>query len=183
MIDYQILANAIAFYSQKGFNEISVPWIVSKYISDITMPADRTATFARTKCIEYVDPVLVGSAEQSFLQLRLDGNLPDGKYQATSPCFRDESDDTHFPYFMKNELIVIRNSGVEDADEFCKEHLLMPAYEFMRSINSSVYIVQTDAGWDIMKGDLELGSYGYRYHASIGYWFYGTGVALPRISM
>jgi hypothetical protein len=182
MIDYGILAKAISFYGTQGFKEIDVPWIVSRCASDITTPSFVTATSAVCNSIDYEDPVLVGSAEQSFLQMRLDGNLPDGKYQATSPCFRDESDETHFPYFMKNELIWISSQKL--TIEQCYRVVLEPAFDFMKSVRgSSVYIEKTDKGCDIMIGSLELGSYGVRYHRDIGYWIYGTGVALPRISM
>lgn len=182
MIDYKIIANSVSFYSSAGFKEVNVPWIVSKRASDITLPRDRIATPANSKVIHYAEPVLVGSAEQSFLQLRLDGKLSDGLYQATSPCFRDEMDDTHFPYFMKTELIQI--SATELSDQQCYNSVLPLAFSFMFNYRTDIHIEKTKDGWDIVtSGGLELGSYGVRQHSDIGYWIYATGVALPRLTM
>ncbi len=50
----------------------------------------------------------MGSAEQGFVQLMLDGKLPLGSHMAAGPCFRDdEVDDLHQKTFFKVELIIV----------------------------------------------------------------------------
>lgn len=182
MINYALIAEAEKYYQQYGFELIDVPWIVSRQINSITMPADKKAfVISDVDSIEYWEPTLVGSAEQSFMQMAWDGNLHYGRYVATTPCFRDENDKTHFPYFMKVELFDRRRKRPLDAEML---DLLDTALLFFRQYKHGLRVVKTADGCDIeTESGLEIGSYGIRYHPHIGYWIYGTGLALPRFEM
>lgn len=46
-----------------------------------------------------------------------------------------------------------------------------------------IEVVDTDEGFDLQLGGIEIGSYGKRHHDSFGPWAYGTGLALPRFSV
>lgn len=174
-IDWQRVARAIAHYTAIGYQYVEAPWIVGEEALAATLPPGRTGL--RTQ-----DGPLVGSAEQSFLQLMLDGQLCAGRYVAASPCFRDdEIDELHQRTFFKVELIWVLAAGqsavlvdqtVRDAtDFFCQ---IAPA--------GSLAQLKVDAGVDIELGGVEIGSYGcrqYRGHR----WVYGTGLAEPRFSV
>src|ERR1700722_19548558 len=100
LIDYNILNHSIFYYKTNGFEYIEVPWTVDESISNMTKPDYKKNFFLKEKS-------LVGSAEQSFMQLIKENKLNYGKYITTTPCFRDEIvDDLHKQYFMKTELIV-----------------------------------------------------------------------------
>ena len=47
-------------------------------------------------------------------------------------------------------------------------------------MNNVPTAVKTDEGYDLEINGIEVGSYGARYHAKIGWWAYGTGLAEPR---
>ena len=154
------------------------------------------AVFATTSLGRFVHSVnhptlvannyLVGSAEQSFIQRMMDGSLPRfGKYQAITPCFRDdEIDDQHQQYFMKLELIHV------GANHDSLAYVLKDAVSVIRSLTSRrINVVKTEDGYDIcsVQDDMslvEIGSYGYRELASDPSikWVYGTGLAEPRFS-
>jgi len=42
MIDYGRLDRSLSFYQEKGFSRIESPWTVTKEISGITKPKDKT---------------------------------------------------------------------------------------------------------------------------------------------
>ena len=174
MIDYQVLDNSIKFYESRGYNRIEAPWTVTHAVSDITRPV-----FASNFSIEGKDKVLVASAEQSFLYLNLKGFLPLGKYQAITPCFRDEPFDAwHTKYFMKNELIQTDSTTVDDLINVLNDASLF----FSTRLDDNVQLLQTEEkAFDLMYRDIELGSYGIR-SCSFLTWIYGTGVAEPRFS-
>lgn len=118
---------------------------------------------------------LVGSAEQSFIELLIRQQKL-GKHCAITPCFRHEAeyDDLHHAYFMKCELF---NS---DATPENLQQMITDAVDFFRQY-LPVTVITTEIGYDIMAGDSELGSYGFRkYHNT--QFVYGTGCALPRLS-
>jgi len=173
MIDYQILSDSIDYYETKGFKRIESPWTVTKEISKITAPPNSTFF-----TIEEKKKVLVASGEQSLLYLYNKGFLPKGKFQTTTPCFRDELfDSLHTKYFIKNELMITDSvnqttlaSTVDDALSFFKKWL--PDVEVKDTGNFS---------FDIVYQGIELGSYGMR-KCSFICWIYGTGVAEPRFS-
>ena len=91
-IDWKLLYEAKAFYEGLGFEYIEVPWIVEPSATSVTFGGAPHGT-------QYGD--LVGSAEQSFIQMILRGELSVGKYQAITPCFRSDTlDETHESHFM-----------------------------------------------------------------------------------
>src|SRR5690606_35745906 len=93
-------SESLDFYEARGYVYMEVPWIVSDEAINVTLPPEAEATTTPLG-------ILVGSAEQSFIELLLRGeNIT--KACAITPCFRDEIDgwdDLHQPYFMKLELI------------------------------------------------------------------------------
>lgn len=174
MIDYKIIDNSIKFYEDNGFNRIESPWTVTKSISAITKPEGKIDWEINGK-----NKVLVASGEQSFLYLYLKGFLPKGKYQTTTPCFRDEVfDQYHTKYFIKNELIVTDNVNQEELHKMikiCKKF-------FEKELKEDVEVRETEIGYDIEVRGIEIGSYGIRGCEYLD-WIYGTGVAEPRLSM
>lgn len=177
MIDWMRLARAVEFYRQKGYRYIEAPWAVSAETSAITCPSPKfTAEVAGLGS-------LVGSAEQSFLQLQQEG-LPEGYYMAVTPCFRlgDYEDDLHFPYFMKLELYL--NIQEEGARVIAFMKMLQEAGELFRELGATKDNLQarpTEEGVDIELNGIEIGSYGLRESANLK-WVYGTGLALPRFT-
>lgn len=172
-MNYALITEAMSHYASLGYTYVEVPWLVDREAIDITLPAG-------AKPVECLNRFLVGSAEQSFIYLIRQGLLAPGRYQAISPCFRDDpEDELHQKYFMKLELIHVGGhilkdyrQVIDDARSFYERHV-------------DVTEKQTDEGWDIVdrKNLIELGSYGRRSHSSTGPWIYGTGVAEPRLSI
>jgi seryl-tRNA synthetase len=189
MINYALLANAMAYFSAQytncGFARIEVPWSVKAKALRITAPPG--VDWYRHQDGKY----LVASGEQSFLQLMLDKALPPGRYCCLTPCFRgDEEDLLHKHYFMKVELI---NTLKPDATAV-QEMIAAAKWFFEHSVKISCRVVDTvPEEWDEVnvgktfdivdtKHEIELGSYGIREHSSVGRWAYGTGIAEPRAS-
>ncbi len=172
MIDYQKIAAAIGFYKQNDYEYTDVPWTVSEDTMLITAPSKSGIIGSDFGC-------LVGSAEQSFLQMIKDKELPLGKYVACTPCFRnDENDFFHRQYFVKVELIRTDKVDAEALDE-----MLNMCLGFFNVYVPS-FIEKTDSGFDILSEHrIELGSYGIRSHPDVGSWVYGTGCAEPRLSI
>ena len=170
MIDYQKLASAIAFYKQAGYSYIDVPWVVDADVALITTEENRL--------IKSDFGCLVGSAEQSFLQVIYSDLLPKGKYVACTPCFRpDVNTYLHKQYFMKVELI-----RTDKVDSDSLQEMINQCFHFY-SVYVKCYIKETEEGFDIMSDEhIELGSYGIRSSPLVGEWIYGTGCAEPRLS-
>lgn len=181
-MNYSRLVNAQRFYEAKDYVVVDAPWAITAAVNEITKPVEDDHLMLNSN----VDSVLVASAEQSFLQLRVDGLLPDGKYQAITPCFRDEPviDEIHQQSFMKLELIKISSTKFELVDVL---EVVKHASEFFINQGLRVKAVETNEATHSIDlvcyvTGIELGSYGIRYDESIGYWIYGTGVAEPRCS-
>lgn len=105
MINWHLFSKAITTYTHLGYKLIEVPWLVDQQTINVTLPPGKKP-FTVDGCGEVNQ--LVGSAEQSFIYLALQGKLLPGKYQALTPCFRDDQEDElHHKYFMKLELIHI----------------------------------------------------------------------------
>jgi hypothetical protein len=121
---------------------------------------------------------LVGSAEQSFIELLLRGEKIT-KACAITPCFRMEPkyDEQHHAYFMKLELI---NS---DATSKNLRNMIGDAVDFFSRYLEVIVISTGPDMFDIVdkKREIELGSYGFR-EVNGQRFIYGTGVALPRLS-
>ncbi|HLC71625.1 MAG TPA: hypothetical protein VJI32_06440 [Candidatus Nanoarchaeia archaeon] len=178
-MDLELITFAEKFYQSRGYQKIDVPWAVDKEVLDITLPVGK-------KGADLLDKKLVGSAEQSYLQLLKEKKIASGKYVATTPCFRDDLiDELHQHYFLKTELIHIDLQG--NLGEKDIEKIIDNALEFFGFL-LPVKKQQTDIGYDIVdeKLGIELGSYGTRQHQfSEDYtvqWAYGTGIALPRLT-
>lgn len=180
---YYRFDDAQNFYEGCGYNDIDVPWDVSQTSIEATIPPGCVPVpFLNSK-------LLVGSAEQSFVELMLLpqslGKLTPGKYQAVTPCFRDDpEDEIHHKYFMKLELIdYYRNSNVAHVVHHNRlDRILNDAKGFFQKY-LKVETLRTDNGIDIIqsKTGIELGSYGYRSFQGHE-WVYGTGLAEPRLS-
>lgn len=170
IINWQRLAYAEHHYGALGYARTDVPWIVSRQAYRETAPGDHLY-------MQTIGGYLVGSAEQSFIQLLKEG-VNVGKAQAITPCFRweEEYDDLHYPYFMKLELF---------SPCFAKYDLTLmigDAITLFRRYCDPV-VTQTDIGFDLVdrRTGIELGSYGVRT-ASEHRFTYGTGLAEPRLS-
>lgn len=173
MIDYSNLVDSQKFYKSYGFKAIEAPWIITQKVNALTMPPDRKPNLIDG------EGVLVGSAEQSFLQMYYSKMLKPGKYQAITPCFRNEEilDELHHPYFMKNELIitdVVNPEMLYATIQNCMKF-------FKKYIPENLRLEKTEEGYDIMYKDIELGSYGIR-ECEFLQWIYATGCAEPRLS-
>lgn len=178
MIHWVLLGEAMKFYQNRGYKYVEAPWIVHNVMNMITCPhEDFLMKIAGT------NSSLVGSAEQSFLSMQLNGKLPKGKYVSCSPCFRNETaaDALHLPYFMKVELYQTDKTEIDDMYA-----LIQDAEDFFHSTYSGnkkqgLKRVVTGEGVDIEINGIEVGSYGLRNFSSHK-WIYGTGLALPRFS-
>ena len=177
-IDWSRLARAQAFYTAKGYEYVEVPWAVPEDVVYGTMPPGATPIHAG------LDSILVGSAEQGFLDmaLRSKGRLSTGNlYFSISPCFRGETNVIlgHTQLcFMKLELFA------PDSDfevEETSKHLLDDAEQFMTTEGAHLTRVQTEAGFDLECANIEVGSYGTRQFEGV-HWAYATGLAEPRFS-
>lgn len=181
MIDYTLIAAAGTFYTGQGYRQVDAPWLVRREIVDLTTPP-------QCRVHETFDGCLVGSGEQSLLQMYLNGEIGQGRYQCVTPCFRDEPvvDEAHRPWFLKLELIQLLDPAARPAwVVHLIDQMLRDAQAFMgRYVLTSVKVVPAgDApAYDIYSGDLELGSYGARRHGDL-LWVYGTGVVEPRLSL
>ena len=180
-IRWHLLTDALAHYKNCGYQEAAVPWLVSKPAMQVTFPA-RDKVFAENNGgYETCYGDLVGSAEQSFIQMQIDGLLPPGRYVALSPCFRiePEYDDLHFPYFAKTELYVTDDPTLSHLNKIIEE-----ALAYFRSLADprvEFTIEKTDIGYDINANGTEVGSYNRVEHQGVT-WLCGTAMAEPRFS-
>ena len=174
MIDYNLINKSINFYATRGFQRIETPWLVTEAVDSITRPKN-----VEPYIVEAKKKNLIASGEQGFLYLYLKEYLPKGKFQTTTPCFRNDSFDyIHTKYFIKNELI-----DTKDLSQQNLSYIVEQAEEFFNSLfeDKSVSVITTSDGFDIMLGEYELGSYGIR-ECKFLKWIYGTACAEPRTS-
>lgn len=177
-VDYRLLAEAQSFYEGHGFEYLELPWAVSAQAVGVTLPANKNA-FALTP-----GSYLVGSAEQSFIELMMQG-IPLDKHCAITPCFRDDAEDEwHQKYFMKLEFFRFLPLGMNKAvvQKYLR-HAVDIALEF-HGQHLAVETMETPEGTDIVcaRTGVELGSYGVRWLDDVGGWIFGTGAAEPRLS-
>lgn len=176
MIDYQNLGYAVLWYSVRGFKVIDLPWVASRETIEATLPEGHTIVNSDLGC-------LVGSAEQSFLELVKTIGLK-GKYQATTPCFRNEPvDDTHQKYFMKTELF--QNINVTEENLLAMIETARGFFNIYGKGVDAVVVKTGELSYDIIDAStgIELGSYGIRNHPNFGSWIYGTGCSEPRFTI
>ncbi len=187
-MDYIRIGNAVEFYISKGYTFINVPWVVDKDTMMLTCPDEYFVIDSD------VGP-LVGSAEQGFLSLTLNSDLPAGNYVGVTPCFRREKNDYwHQDYFMKVELFSTLNPSLETY-----QRLQRDAYEFFQTQTTGK--LEINNLFDMRKGNfddpnlfdvyfsdinlnnIEIGSYGMRRVSERNIeWCFGTGLAEPRFS-
>lgn len=179
-IDYKILADACAFYTNREYNQVECPWIAKEKYMIMTSPTKDVGFAIGLQCKPWY---LVCSAEQGLVQMACNNELLSGiKYFSISPCFRDEIiDETHSKTFMKLELFHI--SRTHAGAEAVASRFLADAFDFNRRHKIKTTQEQTNIGFDLLdQHGLELGSYGTR--AIEGFFIsYGTGLALPRFSL
>ncbi len=176
-INWKLLTDALEYYKSHGFTEIPVDWHVPQASHNVTC-SDGGRMF---QLKDY--GVLVGSAEQAFIDMQLNGRLPQGRFVALTPCFRDEGaarDDLHALYFMKVELYSTLPDAVEDGE---RQELCLHARHFMETrTRLPIQSVPTEEGIDLEINGIEVGSYSRRSFGDIS-WTCGTGLAEPRFSM
>lgn len=179
MINYNLISLALDSYVRcYQYSLIDVPWTVSKEAIDVTLPPHLMSFVLND------DKHLVGSAEQSFIQMMLNNDLKPGRYVTATPCFRDEiEDELHQSYFFKVELIDCRLGLTKrDVDDIknCAHNVL--SYLLHKSnFYGELQSVTTSSGYDIELNGIEIGSYGLRKYKDLT-WIYGTGLAEPRFS-
>lgn len=180
-INLDLITSAISWWEEIDFSTCnSVPYLVDPDIMAFTCPPgviDKRMTHSNGK--QYV-----ASAEQSFLQMEKDGNIPytnNKKYLALTPCYRDEAvlDESHYNIFLKLELFVYHVVLEEEVDYL----LACELQSFFNTHGMQTEIVRTDIGWDVEYKGLELGSFGYRESPKGVLYVYGTGLAEPRASI
>jgi len=164
-IDSSLIIDAMNFYKAIGYTPFKVPLIVDNESSGKTKPDGR-------EDLRHLHGVYVASAEQSFIDLIIKGNIKKGKYCAITPCYRDEPvlDQTHLNIFLKIELVSI---GI-------RHDIIYDAFSFMSKF-SECKIINTEVGQDIEVNNIEVGSYGKHVINGIPI-CYGTGLAEPRFS-
>jgi hypothetical protein len=184
---YKNLLAALDYYERAGYKYVDVPWGVGRDAILLTRPAHITC-----EPVNYeaggaaIYPV--ASAEQSFIQMKLDDPNFSGKLVTLTPCFRNEPtlDELHQPYFMKVELINWDKTGREDIDKMIADaRLLFEEQLYVDVIHNTDPDPLGTVAYDIVtaKTGIELGSYGIRSHPKVGTWLYGTGLAEPRFSI
>ena len=196
-VEYDIVAKAITYYELAGYSYVNAPWQVSLDALMITAPS----SFNKEDVAKANPNGFVASGEQSFLQMALDKKLFKGKYCCATPCFRpndDLKDGLHFPNFFKVELIEYMGDDICDVPKIAGkvDSMTEKAAIFMENILGKDLLIesiidderagcQSSFCCDIVTPmtKIELGSYGYRVAEQIGSWIYGTGVALPRLTI
>lgn len=177
-INWTFIGEAVQFYKDKDYKYIEVPWLVSD--DSVRMTWDGPITHST--------PVghLVGSAEQSILDLEIHDSVPKGNLVTCSPCWRDEVeyDDWHQTSFIKVELYSKECNWMKFADDALKlfnKHFPHHRLQLVKCPDGP-YETQYDIFLNLKNGlQVELGSYGYRIAKGIK-WSYGTGLAEPRTS-
>jgi seryl-tRNA synthetase len=181
VISYRKVAKAIKKYQKEfRYEYVDTPWLVSDEAVNVTLPADRHGFELGHPSLK--PGKLVGSGEQGFIQMMLNGELRKGaSYVTAGPCFRDEEtvDRLRQYSFFKVELIRIASWG----DKLS----IVDAHRMARDAEDVIYqlygpgarVVRTSEGYDLEVQGVEIGSYGIRSYQGHS-WVYGTGLALPR---
>lgn len=180
-INWSLLTDALAHYKSHGYHEVFVPWLVTPEATKVTFP-DRDPVFAKNNGgYETCYGDLIGSAEQSFIQMQLNGELPPGRYVTLSPCFRiePEYDHLHYPYFAKTELYITDDPSPAHLDKIIDEALTY--FKTLACQNTRFTVLKTRLGYDINANDIEIGSYNRIEYNGVT-WLCGTAMAEPRFS-
>ena len=172
MINHRIMADAVDFYTGKGYQYVDVPWLVDTESAQMAAPRG-------VRQFETFAGFLPASGEQSFYHLLKAGHILPGNWQTITPCFRDEksTNDIVCTHFMKLELFSVGHNLKQPRDVCDAARGFMSSYNLHTRIDD-----MPDGSMDIISSDnVELGSYGSRDHNGL-VWTYGTGVAEPRFS-
>ena len=207
LIDYSLIGKAMDFYKDKGYTPIELDWMVRPDISALTTPFPWCEF--RTIGSDEKEYVLVGSAEQSFLQAVYDRVAElDTLYVSVTPCFRrGDIGLVNQETFMKVEL-----SAATSITYPVYKKMLSDAQELFQALGvdrkNLIISKESDTQFDIIYSKeythlidsidnddwsyppdawLELGSYGVRslkgLQTSDILVHYGTGLALPRFQL
>lgn len=180
MINLRLLQQTIECYERLGYEYIEVPWLVNEDVALMTIPEGKNSN-----CIKNDGRCFVGSAEQGFLQLTLENKTEKDKlYVSFTPCLRIGDKGVYSrEYFYKVELSAFTDTK-EKAVQF-SERMLKDAKDIFSFLLKDVVDIkkETDTNTDLNYNDVEIGSYGYRNIGEDLYLVYGTGLALPRLSM
>jgi seryl-tRNA synthetase len=173
--DNRLFYQAVKHYDREHEIEYLhyVPTAVDVECIKATASIDR-ATYAGN------DKWLVGSAEQSFLQLIKDEQIQPGRYQAITECFRPHDKGVsplHHGIFRKLELISIDCDG-DELSSLCQA--AKACFKELAPYSKTVLVV-TNEGFDLRINGIEVGSYGRRQFRGVPY-VYATGLALPRFT-
>lgn len=190
-IDYALLGRALEAYQVRGYKYVEVPWMVSDHYIRATLPHGAPAMQAacqhdgRLVELYEAESYLVGSGEQGFVAL----DLPLGAYVGITPCFRVEDNQNLFYQdgFIKVELFVripLDEQVRSQTPGTHIDHVITDAREVLSlyTDGDDIRQIETAEGFDLMLGDVEIGSYGERVFEDQR-WLYGTGLALPRFSV
>jgi seryl-tRNA synthetase len=171
-ISWNLVAKALDLYQNLGYKYVEAPWVVSPEATRATIPEGLSACGMQYDGQSKGD--LVGSAEQGFAQLMIDGAIGPGRWVAAGPCFRWEAfDTTHQMTFFKVELIEIARKPL-------LEDMITDASRVLYKLTGHYpEMVKTPEGYDLEVNGVEVGSYGLRSFKDVT-WAYGTGLALPR---
>jgi len=172
------LSTMADYYEECGYRDLPQPWVASSQAINVTLPAGGTSTTLND------GQILVGSAEQCFIEALLSGDLQPGRWQAITPCFRNEPvfDELHKPYFMKLELIHYMPRDAQASLVAMLDHAYGGFSRLLKHDRPSNIMEQTEINCcDLTLRGVEIGSYGIREHAG-HQWVYGTGIAEPRFT-
>jgi hypothetical protein len=177
-IDWRLLSSAVEYYKNCGYHYVEVPWLVHESVNRMTLPRNTSSLKIENK------GSLIGSAEQGILSLVLSNQLERGKYVACSPCFRNEPhlDKYHQTYFMKVELY--NDIDVNEIAVGCMIHTVEDFLTYEIEGLQRYQLIHDDKTneIDILLNGIEIGSYGIRTINGHS-WVYGTGLALPRLTL
>lgn len=189
-INYKNIARAIEYFEQNGYEYVDVDWMADKDAVGVTLPKDCDP---HELCcgVMVSDRYLVGSGEQSFIDLAMQQKLQPGKYVCATPCFRDDAEDElHHEYFFKVELFhyitPIKTSGSKSTGSVVKlGQMIELCGGFFNQEIKCRKVKLEPFKCDIVDSQfgIELGSYGISSHHLVGEWVYGTGYAEPRFSV
>lgn len=178
--DWVLLSQAFQFYQKIGYQYCEVPYLLPEGYTHLTKPHNDRSYILQDSLFSQQNQELVGSAEQSFIYLMVNKQLPNHKLCAITPCFRtDNYNNTHFPWFMKCELFQL-SDNIEDC-----QWMIYDAFTFYSTVApySQLEVIQTGhESWDINYNGIEIASFGLR-RFNFGTFIYGTGLALPRFTI
>lgn len=175
-IDTGLIFRALTYYSNH-FKMVKVPMCVSFESVYKTLPKNRVPLLRDNLDNPQINTYYVGSAEQSFIEMFVQGKLGKGIYCALTPCQRHEpEDETHFTIFLKLELIIIGEHNLADMLTYVKCFLTSEDVKF------EVVKGEEEKSLDINVAGIEVGSYGLRSMPDGTPYTFGTGIAEPRLS-